>query len=143
MPSSLDPAGVTFGAVFFAFTAFCIMVGLQWSIRSKGTIGSTLAAVGVMLAIAGVLGLCGSAAGSSIPVVGAVMVALSPVNLLVAVVSPNTAVSASLEDPFAARVALLVGAMAAVAVYVAIVFGMRATMTRTFMFTVRRLAGTN
>lgn len=143
MPVILPEGALTFGLVFFAFTAFCIMVGLQWSIRSKGTIGSTLAAIAVMMVIAGILGLCGSAAGTSIPVVGAVLVALSPVNLLVAVVSPTLAVSASLEDPASARVALAVGAIVAVAAYAAIVLGMRTTMTRTFMFTVRKLAGTN
>ncbi len=143
MPLVVPEGALTFGIVFFAFTAFCIMVGLNWSIRSKGTIGSTLAAVAVMIAIAGVLGICGSAAGSSIPIVGAVFAALSPVNLLIAVVSPNLAVSASLEDPRAARMAIVAGAVVATVVYVAIVFGMRATMTRTFMFTVRKLAGTN
>lgn len=143
VPVILPEGALTFGAVFLAFTAFCIMVGLQWSIRSKGTIGSTVAAVGVTLAVAGVLGLCGGAAGSSIPVVGAVLVALSPANLLVAVIAPGSAVAGSLEDPNAARMALLVGAGIAVAVFIAIVFGMHTTMKRTFMFTVRKLAGTN
>ncbi|MBM4113354.1 MAG: hypothetical protein FJ253_08280 [Phycisphaerae bacterium] len=143
LPLVVPEGAFTFGIVFFAFTAICIMVGLNWSIRSKGTIGSTLAAVAVMVVIAGVLGVCGSAAGSSIPVVGAVLAALSPVNLLMAVVAPNMAVPASLEEPGAARMALAVGSVLAVVVYVAVVLGMRATMTRNFMFTVRRLAGTN
>jgi len=143
MPMILPEGAISFGAVFLAFTAFCIMVGLQWSIRSKGTIGSTLAAVGVTLAVAGVLGLCGGAAGSSIPVVGAVLVALSPANLLMAVVSPGSAIAGSMEDPTAARWALLVGAGIAVGVFAAVVYGMHTTMKRTFMFTVRRLAGTN
>ncbi|MBX3354326.1 MAG: hypothetical protein KF724_01355 [Phycisphaeraceae bacterium] len=143
VPLILPEGAITFGAVFVAFTAFCIMVGLQWSIRSKGTIGSTLAAVGVTLAVAGVLGLCGGAAGASIPVVGAVMVALSPVNLLAAVVSPGWAVSGSLEDPVAARTALLVGSAIAVVAFLAVVVGMHMTMKRSFMFTVRKLAGTN
>lgn len=143
VPMILPEGALTFGAVFVAFTAFCIMVGLQWSIRSKGTIGSTVAAVCVTLAVAGVLGLCGSAAGGSIPVVGAVLVALSPVNLLVAVIAPGSAIAGSLEDPSAARMALLVGSGIAVAVAIAVVIGMHTTMKRSFMFTVRKLAGTN
>lgn len=143
VPLILPEGAITFGAVFLTFTAFCIMVGLQWSIRSKGTIGSTVAAVAVTIAVAGVLGLCGSAAGNSIPVVGAVLAALSPINLLVAIVAPSWAVSGSLEDPSAARTAMMVGALIASAAFVAVVFGMHMTMKRTFMFTVRKLAGTN
>jgi len=119
------------------------MVGLQWSIRSKGMIGSTVSAVAVTIAVGGILGVCGGAAGASIPVIGAVLVALSPVNLLMAVVAPGSAVGGSLEDPNSARIALMVGSGIAVAVFIAIVVGMHATMKRTFMFTVRKLAGTN
>lgn len=143
VPMILPEGALTFGVVFLVFTAFCIMVGLQWSIRSKGMIGSTVSAVAVTIAVGGMLGVCGGAAGASIPVVGAVLVALSPVNLLMAVVSPGSAVSGSLEDPGSARIALIVGSGVAVAVFIAIVVGMHATMKRTFMFTVRKLAGTN
>jgi len=143
VPMILPEGAITFGGVFLAFTAFCIMVGLQWSIRSKGMIGSTVAAVGVTIAVAGVLGLCGGAAGSSIPIVGAVLVALSPANLLVAVVSPASAVAGSLEDPAATRTALMIGSVIAMAIFAAVVFGMHTTMKKTFMFTVRKLAGTN
>ena len=50
------------------FIAFCVMVGLQWSIKSKGTIGSVIAAVGVVVLIVGVISLCGMPAGQE-PVV--------------------------------------------------------------------------
>ncbi|MFO0895629.1 MAG: hypothetical protein U0574_11830 [Phycisphaerales bacterium] len=142
LPIVLPEGALAFALAFVAFTAFCTMVGLQWSIRSKGTIGSTLAAVAVVAAVAGVLGLCGGAAGSAMPYVGAVLSALSPANLLVAIVQPGMAISASLEDPAAARWALLIGAAIAAAGYAATVVGMHTTMKRTFMMTVRRLAGT-
>jgi len=44
-----------------AATSFAIMVGLQWSLRTKGTIGSVMAAIGVLGAIGLVLGGCATA----------------------------------------------------------------------------------
>jgi ABC-type transport system involved in multi-copper enzyme maturation permease subunit len=129
--------------VLVSFVAFCVMVGLQWSIKSKGTIGSVIAASGVVIVFAGILGLCGFAVGKNVPVVGPVLNALSPFNLVVSVVLPDLTISESLTDLRSARVSLAVGALIAAAVYVVAVISMHATMKRTFMMTVRRLAGTN
>jgi len=136
--------GGVIGMLFLmpAFTAFAVMVGLQWSIRSKGTIGSVVAAVMVLAVVTGVVGLCGLA-GQAIPVVGAVVNAASPVNLIVATLMPDQLVRASLQEGVgSANVALLVGGGIAAVVYGFIVFGMHASMKRSFMMTVRRLAGT-
>jgi hypothetical protein len=119
-------------------------VGLQWSIKSKGTIASAVGAV-FATGVAGlVLGLCGMAAGGSIPLVGAFMSAFTPVNLVSAVVTPEVTGGNTVEaglGPF--RVALAIGAVAAAAAGVGVVWAMRSAMQRTFMFTVRKLAGTN
>ena len=136
--------GGVIGMLFLmpAFTAFAVMVGLQWSIRSKGTIGSVVAAVMVLAVVTGVVGLCGLA-GQAIPVVGAVVNAASPVNLIVATLMPDQLVRASLQEGVgSANVALLIGGAIAAVVYGFIVFGMHASMKRSFMMTVRRLAGT-
>ncbi len=129
--------------VLVAFTAFCVMVGLQWSIKSKGTIGSVIAAFGVVVVIAGILGLCGVAAGRNVPYVGPVLNALSPVNLVLAVTKPELVIEPALNDLRGARSSLAVGSVIAAGVYLVAVISMHATMKRTFMMTVRRLAGTN
>ena len=125
-----------------AFTAFAVMVGLQWSIRSKGTIGSVVAAVMVLSVVGGVLGLCGSV-GGGIPVVGAVVNAASPINLVVATLMPEALIGSTLanesQEIFGA---LLIGGIVAAGVYLAIVYGMHASMKKSFMMTVRRLSGT-
>ncbi|MHC5113940.1 MAG: ABC transporter permease [Planctomycetota bacterium] len=126
------------------FVAFCVMIGLQWSIKSKGTIGSVIAAVGVVVLIVGVISLCGMPAGRNLSFLGALMAALSPVNLLFAIVYPAKAIPSALAGGVpAARMSLVIGAAATAVIYTAISYGMHTNMKRTFMMTVRRLAGTS
>lgn len=126
-----------------AATSFAIMVGLQWSLRTKGTIGSVMAAVGVLGAIGLVLGFCAGALGANIPYVGAAAAAASPINMLYATVEPGSAIRDSLEDPRAARSSLAIGTVIACVIYGVACFAMHAAMKKNFMMVVRRLAGTN
>jgi ABC-type transport system involved in multi-copper enzyme maturation permease subunit len=126
-----------------AATSFAIMIGLQWSLRTKGTIGSVMAAVGVVGAVGLVLGLCAAGMGSSIPYVGAAAAAASPLNMLLATVSPDRWIGESLQDPGAARTSLVIGTIVACIAYGSACFAMHAAMKKSFMMTVRRLAGTN
>jgi len=130
--------------VMLGFTAFAVMVGLHWSIKSKGTIGSAVGAVGATGAVAGLLGLCAFAAGRSLPVVGAFINGLTPFTTVGAAVAPQEFMKESVGDNIvAARSALLIGSAAAMGVYAVVVWAMHASTKRTFMFTVRKLAGTN
>jgi len=143
LPLVLPEGAVALGIMLVPFVAFCVMVGLQWSIKSKGTIGSVIAAVGVVLAVVGVLSLCGQVGGSSMSLVGALLVPASPVNLAFAVVVPHAGIPSALESGLTtARVTLIIGSIASGGIYAALSYGMHTTMTRTFMMTVRRLAGT-
>jgi ABC-type transport system involved in multi-copper enzyme maturation permease subunit len=126
-----------------AASSFAIMVGLQWSLRTKGTIGSVMAAIGVVGAIGLVLGVCAAALGGSIPYVGAAAAALSPLNMLFASVAPGAWIGESMGDPGAARTSLAIGTIVACAAYGTACVGMHAAMKKSFMMTVRRLAGTN
>ena len=126
------------------FIGFVVMLGLQWSIRSKGTISSVLAAVLIMLVVLGVLGLCGMASGQGIPYVGAFISAASPFNLVAAAVLPGTAIPETVQATAGGGFgfSLLLGSGIAGGVYVVIVLGMHASMKKSFMMTVRRLSGT-
>ncbi|HMN96071.1 MAG TPA: hypothetical protein PKC43_01440 [Phycisphaerales bacterium] len=141
VPVVLPEAAVAMMLMLPAFIAFCVMIGLQWSIRSKGTIGSVVAAVGVALAITGTVGLCGFAAGRSIAIFGAVVTALNPINLLAAALSPGAMIGQTIEQ--GAQLSLIVGGALAAIVYGGLVLAMHSNMKRTFMFTVRKLAGQN
>jgi hypothetical protein len=142
VPVVLPEAALTMPLVLAPFVAFCVMIGLQWSIKSKGTIGSVAAAVGVAVAISGVLGLCGWVAGRGIPFLGAVLTAVNPINLLAAAVQPGATIGSTLQQGAGARMSLVIGGILAAAGYAAIVFAMHSNMKRTFMMTVRKLAGT-
>jgi ABC-type transport system involved in multi-copper enzyme maturation permease subunit len=143
LPVVLPEGAIALPLALGPFVAFCVMVGLHWSIKSKGTIGSVVAAVLVVGGLAGVIGVCGIPAGQNMPFLGAIITSMSPVNLLWAIVLPATTVPKSLlSNPASCRAALVIGAAAAAVVYALVVYAMHSTNKRSFMMTVRKLAGT-
>ncbi len=142
VPVVLPETALAVPLMLAPFLAFCVMVGLGWSIKSKGTISSVVAAVAVVIAVSGVLGLCGLGA-KNLPVVGAVLNTLSPINVLWAGINPAQAIPESILEGPPGRIALVVGAAIAGAAYIFLVVGLHTNMKRTFMMTVRKLAGTS
>jgi ABC-type transport system involved in multi-copper enzyme maturation permease subunit len=141
LPVVLPEAAIALPAMLVPFVAFCVMVGLHWSIRSKGTISSVIAAVFIVIAVVGVISLCGVAVAGALDVVGGVINTFSPINLLMALVYPANAIPDAMKVPAAGRTSLVIGAFIAAALYAAIVYAMHTNNKRTFMMTVRRLAG--
>ncbi len=129
---------------FIPFIAFCVMVGLHWSLKSKGTIASVVATVGIVGAVGGMISLCAWHSGTTLPVIGPALAPLSPASTIYAGVSPEQGVVETIvaADLLSARVSLVVGAVITAGVYALIVYLMRANMVRNFDFTVRKLAGT-
>ncbi len=145
-PLVLPEAGLLGAFVLIPFTAFCVMVGLNWSLKSKGTIGSVVATVGVVGVVGGIVGLCGWQSGAELAVLGPSVSATTPVTLFYAAVVPESAMAQTVQTTAngvaTGRAALAVGAIISAAVYAGIVLGIRASMVRGFDFTVRKLAGT-
>ena len=146
LPVMFPEGAIALPLVLVPFIAFCVMVGLQWSIKSKGTISAVVAAVGIVIAVGGVIGLCGVFGGGEMSVFGAVLNAFNPINLVVSLVSPHIIIDSALDngtggDILGARVALMIGAAIAGVVFIMIVYGMHTNMKRTFHMTVRKLAG--
>ena len=144
VPAVLPEAGLVAALVLVPFTAFCVMVGLQWSLKSRGTLGSVVGTVGVVGVISGIVGLCGWAAGADLPVVGPAVAAISPASLLDALIVPVSRMNQTAADSglATARLSLAIGAVISAAVYIAIVYTIHTTMVKGFDFTVRKLAGT-
>ncbi len=143
-PILLPEAGLLAALVLVPFMAFVVMIGLQWSLKSKGTLASVVSTVGVVGVASGAIGLCAWQAGSGVAIVGPVLAALSPASLLQAVVHPVEGLYDTVSKEQAltgARVGLAVGAIIAAAVYAGIVYGIHASLVRTFDMTVRKLAG--
>jgi ABC-type transport system involved in multi-copper enzyme maturation permease subunit len=144
VPMVLPEAGLVAPLVVIPFIAFCVMVGLQWSLKSKGTIASVVASVGVVGVISGIVGMCGWKAAEGLPFLGPVLGALSPASALYALVHPADAMARTVDqtgDLTGARASLFIGAMVAAGVYLVVVYMYHAHMVRTFDMTVRKLAG--
>jgi ABC-type transport system involved in multi-copper enzyme maturation permease subunit len=133
----LAPLGV------IPFMAFCVMMGLQWSLKSRGTLGSVIATVGIVGAISGVIALCGWNASGSIPYLGPALGALSPASMMFAFVYPADALDETLNSAglAGARLSSAVGVIASALLYAGICYGLHSNMVRTFDVTVRKLAG--
>ncbi len=141
LPVVLPEGAIALPLALVPFVAFCVMIGLSASIRSKGTISSIIVAVGWILLIACVLGACGWPSGRQFPLLGALISAVSPFNLLGALIYPADVIPESLTEPITGRIWLAVGSAVAAGGFSAAVYAMHTGMKRNFMMTVRRLAG--
>jgi len=144
VPIVLPESAIVAPLVFVPFMAFCVMIGLQWSIKSKGTLASVVGTVGVVGAVGAVVGLCSWNATQSIALVGPMLAGLSPPAFVQATIFPEAAMSSTLSTNgmLAARFSLMLGALIAAGVYAGICYGIHSNMVRTFDMTVRKLAGT-
>lgn len=144
VPLVLPEAGFIMAACVIPFFAFCVIIGMYWSLRSKGTLGSVTVAVAIIGAIAGTAGLCAWNAAADVPVIGPVLGALSPASAAYSSIVPEVGMDKTMmgSGEAAARTGLFIGALVAVVAYGVIVYAIHGAMTRSFDFTVRRLAGT-
>lgn len=147
VPIVLPEASVLLALTLVPFSAFCVMVGLNWSLKSKGTIGSMVWTVAIVGAVGGFLGLCGWQASVSTAVIGPTLAAMNPISTIYAAVAPDegmqeTLLSGGWTGLTAGRIALVIGALISAGIYLAVVYGIHAGMVRGFDFTVRKLAGT-
>lgn len=146
-PLILPEVAILAPLVVIPFISWCVMVGLSWSLKSKGVLGSVVGTVGVVGVIAGIVGLCAYKSAESMPAVGPALGALSPATLIHACLSPAEAMAESVNSTNkgvglpVARTSLVIGSLVAAAIYIGIVVGMHQSMVRTFDATVRKLAG--
>lgn len=144
-PLVIPSLGIAFMLVFIPFVAFCVMVGLHWSIRSRGNIGSVVSSVLLLLFPFVMLGLCLMPAGTSLPMLGVLLMNLNPANMLITLEDPVSWLAGSWQsDPDGGTIQLMmiVGGFISGGIYLGLAWAMHKTMTRTFMMTVRRLSGT-
>lgn len=144
LPVVLPEAGVVVALVSVPFIAFCVIIGLQFSLKSKGSIGSVVSAVGVIGLIAGIVGLCAWNAGRDLPLIGPAIAALGPASATFAGLQPEAAMTRTItqHDLTTARITLAAGGLGAALIYGCLVYVVHTSLVRTFDMTVRRLAGT-
>jgi ABC-type transport system involved in multi-copper enzyme maturation permease subunit len=143
-PLLLPEAALLAAVVVVPFMAFCVMIGLSWSLKSKGTLSSVVGTVGVVAVISGVVGLCGWRAAADVPYLGPFLAALSPASLIYTLIHPASGMDKTIVETglTGARVSLWIGSAIAAAIYLVVVYGIHANMVKNFDFTVRKLAGT-
>jgi len=143
IPAVLPEAALIVGVVVVPFIAFCVMVGMQWSLKSKGSLSAVVATVGVVGVVGGIVGLCAYKSGTDFQFVGSAIAALSPITAVSATIYPESALASTVNGfgLASARIGLLVGCGIAALAYLAVVYGLRANMVHNFDMTVRRLAG--
>lgn len=143
VPVILPEGGLIAPLAVVPFMAFCVMVGLHWSLKSKGTLASTTWTVGVVGAIAGIVGLCSWQALTSLNFIGPTLSGLSPAAYVFALTAPDNAMAGTITDMSlaSARVALVLGGLLSTIVFAALCYGLHSNMVRTFDVTVRKLAG--
>lgn len=143
IPTILPEAAFTAPIAVIPFMAFCVMVGLHWSLKSRGTLSSVIGTIAIVGAVSGVAGLCGWNASPDLSFLGPVLGALSPASMMFGAVYPDVALASSITDggPIGARLSLGVGALVAAGVYAALCYAIHGNMVRTFDMTVRKLAG--
>ncbi len=146
VPAILPEAGIILAMVGVPFIAFCCVIGLDWSLKSKGSIGSVVSTVGVVGVIAGLVGMCSYKGGQNIEMIGPVLAAMTPATAAFAGVYVEDALNETMNKQSAplevARIGMFIGAAVFGAIWIAVVFGVRATIVHKFDMTVRRLAGT-
>ena len=93
-----------------------------------------------------VIGFCGISSGEGIQVIGGFLASISPINLLLASIQPGQYLDGSLAEGASVRttrIALFTGGVVFAFLYVLVVYFMHSAMKKSFMMTVRRLAGTS
>jgi len=141
MPIALFGPAILFPAVFIPFVAFCMTLGLLWSMKSKSSIGAIVASlIFVFILVAG-LGMCAIPV-SNVPYMGTAISALSPIANIFTVLSPATAVPTIAETGvYEANLATSIGTIVACMFWSLLSWGLLKSMTVSFVPTVRRLAG--
>jgi ABC-type Na+ efflux pump permease subunit len=144
IPAVFPEAAIIAGIISLPFIALCVMIGMQWSVKSKGSIGSVIATVAIVLVMAGATGACAYKAGADIEWIGPALSAMSPASAVFAMIEPEAGMYKSIYagQLSSARVGLFIGSVIFAAIYLAFVYGIHANMVRTFDMTVRKLAGT-
>jgi len=132
--------------ILVPFVALCVTVGMTWSIKSRGVLGAVIPSVGIIGGLVLVMGYCGWTTVTSIPAIGAVINAFSPVTNLIAIVNPIETVNSFIDSPrgstAAGRISLFIGALVAAAGYGLIVYASLTATVKSFDQTVRKLSGT-
>ena len=143
VPLVLFVPALLFPVVFIPYIAFCMTLGLLWSMRSKGTIGAIITTLILVSIVTGGLSMC-LIPVQNVDVLGAVISSMSPVTNVFAMLTPAQSLPADLQEGImAANIRLGIAMLISGVAWSLISFGLLRSMSASFVTTVRRLAGIN
>jgi ABC-type transport system involved in multi-copper enzyme maturation permease subunit len=124
------------------FAAFCVAVGLHWSLRSKRSVTAVLVATVLIVVVAGIAGLCAVPLGSGIPIVGALALALCPITAVMVAIHESSMLAPLNATPLQLQWLLLASGVLSGVVWSALTYIILRSTIGSFVPTMRRLAGT-
>jgi ABC-type transport system involved in multi-copper enzyme maturation permease subunit len=143
IPLALWGPAMMLSLVLIPFLAFCVTLGLQWSLRSKGSIRAIASTLIMMLIISFGLGICMTPA-QSMNAGGAFIASLSPIPYVIAIISPASGLPSLIREGVSqTSIALAVSAPIAGGIWILASWGLLRSIAGSFVTTVRRMAGTN
>ena len=141
IPLALYGGAFTMPFLFIPFIAFCIAIGLMWSLRSKGSISAIVTTLTLVSIIIFGLGLCVMPL-SSTAFPSAVFNSLSPISQMFSTMHGASTVPALLNRSIAdANLGVAICSIIGGLLWSIICWGLLKSMTASFVMTVRRLAG--
>ena len=140
-PLALIVPALLYPVIFIPFVAFCMTLGLLWSMRSKGTIGAIITTLILVLVVTVGLSIC-LIPVQGIPLLGIGFSSLSPLASIFVTLSPVQSMPKLLgEGILSANINMGIGFIIAGGVWTLVSFGLLRSMASSFVVTVRRLAG--
>jgi len=130
------------GLSLIPFTAFCVAVGLHWSLRVRRSVSAVLIATVLCVAVAGIIGMCALPLGSGIPMAGAVALSVCPITAVMVTVHDTQMLPVIDLTHYQLQWLLLIGGLISGLIWAGLTHIILRTTVRSFIVTMRRLAGT-
>ncbi len=141
VPLALFIPSLFFPFIFVPYIAFCMTLGLLWSIRSRGSIGAIITTLILVLVVTGGLNICLMPV-QDVHMLGIGFSSLSPVSSIFVALTPTQTLPKLLDQGIlSANIHLGIASVLAGVVWSLVCFGLLRSMASSFVVTVRRLAG--
>ena len=143
VPLALFLPALLFPVVVIPYIAFCMTLGVLWSMRSKGTVGAIITTLILVCIVTGGLSMC-LVPIRNIELLGAIFGSLSPISNVFATLTPAQTLPSVLQNGyFAANTGMGFASIVSGVIWSLVCLGLLRSMSSSFVTTVRRLAGIN
>ena len=142
-PLALYVPALLFPLAFIPYIAFCMTLGLLWSMRSKGSIGAIVTTLVLVFVVTGGLSVC-MLPLQGVHLLGVGFSSLSPLSTIFVILSPVQTLPQMLDEGIlSANVNMGIAIFLAGSAWTSVSYGLLRSMASSFVVTVRRLAGNN